>query len=417
MFKKLAVTSLILSALPLSHIPTVSAQDKIQIDFINGFTGGDGAFMKKITDGFNASQDKYVINEVQEADHYTKFTTGDFDLVVMHNTNIATFKTDGMIQDITPVFEKAGLSLNDFHPAAKDVVEFSDGGIYGAPLDIHPLTTFYNKKYVSEAPTNLEDLIAINEAVKAENENLFAVGIPDTGLVEFYTFVIAAQNNVDLLKDGYLNFNQEAMADALMTFHDMIYTDKVSPAGLGLDGEFQSFMSQASADTAQTVVSMTGPWYYQAVRDTYGDDLGIGYMPTLGSTPAIYGNGHNISINANVTDQETLDGIAEFFAYLYTPENLINWADAGQAPLHLATMELIEENQDKYPLAFQNQSQFDNYLVAPKVYQFGEQVRYMNETVFGRLVREENLTKEDLLLELETATQLAQEIGSMGSVE
>ncbi|MBD3948601.1 extracellular solute-binding protein [Tuanshanicoccus lijuaniae] len=417
LFAKLALAGLVLTSLPFNALQSVTAQEKVKINFINGFTGGDGAFMKKITDGFNASQDKYEINEIQEADHYTKFTTGDFDLVVMHNTNIATFKTDGMIQDMTGVFEKAGISLDDFHPAAKDVVQFSDGGIYGAPLDIHPLTTFYNKEFVEKAPETIEDLKAINEKVKAENDNLFALGIPDTGLIEFYIFLIAAQNNVELLKDGYLNFNQEAMADALMTFHDLIYKDKVSPAGLGLDGEFQAFMSKASADTAQTVVSLTGPWYYQAVRDTYGDKLGIGHIPNLGKTPALYGNGHNISVSASVTDEEKLAGIAEFFAYLYQPENLINWADAGQAPLHLATMKLIEENKDKYPLAYQNQTQFDNYVAAPKVYQFGEQVRYMNETVFGRLVREENLTKEDLMKELEQATQLAQEIGSMGSVE
>lgn len=397
--------------------PKVEAQDKIIINFINGFTGGDGAFMKKITDNFNASQDKYEVVEVQEPDHYTKFTTGDFDLVVMHATNIATYKADGLIQDITPIFEKVGMSLDDFHPVAKDIVQFSDGGIYGVPLDIHPLTTFYNKKYVEEAPADLAAIKALNEKVQAENESLYAVGIPDTGLVEFYTFLIAAQNEVDLTADGYINFAAEGMAEALMTFHDMVYVDKVSPAGLGLDGEFQSFMSEASGDTKQSVVSMTGPWYYQAVKDTYGENLGIGQIPNLGKTPAIYGNGHNISVSTKVTDEEKLQGIAEYLNFMFQPDQLINWADAGQAPLHLETMKLIEEKKEDYPLAYQNQLQFDNFVSAPKVYQFGEQVRYMNENVFGRLVREENLTIEELKAELEMATQMAQEIGSMGSVE
>ena len=96
-FVVLVLVLSVVSGLFSNFTAKVNAQDKVTINFINGFTGGDGAFMKKITDGFNASQDKYVINEVQEADHYTKFTTGDFDLVVMHATNIATFKADGLI--------------------------------------------------------------------------------------------------------------------------------------------------------------------------------------------------------------------------------------------------------------------------------------------------------------------------------
>lgn len=395
---------------------TVNAQDKVEINFINGFTGGDGAFMKAIVDGFNESQDQYVVNEVQEVDHYVQYVTGNYDLVVMHGTNIATYKADGLIQDVTPFLEMAELSMEDFHQAGRSIVEFTDG-VYGVPLDIHPLTTFYNKEYVENAPESYQDLVDINDAVKAENENLYAVGLPDTGLVEFYTFLIAAQNNVDLQGEGYINFAQEGMADALMTFHQMIYQDNLSPAGLGLDGEFQSFMSTAADGTAQSVVSMTGPWYYQAVSDTFGDNLGIGQIPVLGEEAAIYGNSHNISVSSNVQDEEKIAGIGEFFKYMYTPENLLNWADSGQAPLHLATMDIIAESEADYPLAYQNQQMFDNYVAAPKVYQFGEQVRYMNETVFGRLVREEGLTVEDLQQELEMATQMAQEIGSMGSVE
>lgn len=404
------------TSLSNTSVEVQAQEDRVQIDFLNGFTGGDGAFMKQITDGFNESQDQYFINEVQEVDHYVQYVTGDFDLVVMHGTNLATYRADGLIQDVTPFLDEAGLSLDDFHPVSEDIVGFEDG-TFGVPLDIHPLTTFYNKEFVEEAPENYEDLVSINEEVSAINENLYALGIPDTGLVEFYILTIAAQNDVDLDGGGYLNFAQQEMADALMIYHDMIYTENISPAGLGLDGEFQTFMSDAENDAAQSVVALTGPWYYQAVSDTYGENLGIGQIPVLGNEQAIYGNSHNISVSSNVQDDETKAGISAFFEYLYTPENLIHWAESGQAPLHNDTMALVEERQEELPLSYQNQLQFDNYVAAPQVYQFGEQIRYMNETVFGRIVREEGLTVEDLMVELEMATQQAQEIGSTGSVE
>lgn len=403
--------------LPLTSLTTVSAQeDRVEISFINGFTGGDGSYMSTIVEGFNESQDQYFVKEVQEVEHYVQFTTGDFDLVVMHGTHLATYKADGMIQDISSILEQAGLSLDAFHPAAESIVQFSDG-IYAVPLDIHPLTTFYNLEYVEESPADYQALMDINSQVKEENENLYALGIPDTGLVEFYIFLIAAQNGVNLQGEGYINFAQEEIADALMTYHQMIYEDNLSPAGLGLDGEFQAFMADVSGDTAQTVVSLTGPWYYQAMVEAYGDQLGIGTIPIIGEELANYGNSHTISVSTNVTEEDKLAGIAAFFEYMYQPDVLINWAASGQAPLHLETMDLVAENQEEYPLSYQNQSMFDNFVAAPKVYQYGEQMRYMNETVFGRIVIDQNLTKEDLMTELEAATQIAQEIGSMGSVE
>ena len=397
-----------------------AGEDGQVIRFLNGFTGGDGAYMKAIVDDFNESQDDYFVNESQEPEHYTQFRTGEYELVAMHGVNLETFSQDGLIQPVDGVMEIAGLSLDDFHPAAMDLVSLS-GGNYGIPLDIHPLTTFYNKQLVEEAPTNYEELVALSADLQEQNENMYAMGIPDTGLIEFYTLTLAAQENVELLSDDgtYLDFAQEDLVEALWILHDMIYVDNISPEGLGQDGEFHAFMQDTEGDSSgnQTAVALTGPWYYQAVLDAYGDDLGIASIPQLGSQVAVYGNSHVLTLPTNVEDQEVLDGVSAFIEFMYQPENLSKWAEAGQAPLHTPTMEYIAENAEEFPLANQNQQMFDDYVGAPAVYQFGEQMRYMNETVIGRIVREENLTKEDLMQELETATSMAQEIAATAPAE
>jgi ABC-type glycerol-3-phosphate transport system substrate-binding protein len=254
---------------------TKSKDGKIQISFINGFTGGDGAYMKKITDGFNASQDKYEIVESQEKEHYTKYKSGDYDLVVIHGNNLETYRLDGMIQDVGSLYEKAGLKESDFHKAGMDLAKL-DGKLYGFPIDIHPLTMFYNKEFVNEAPKTYEDILKLNQELQAKNKDLYALGVPSTGLVEFYMLMIAAQNGVDLKDGNALNFAQPEFADALMTFHDMVWKDKVSPAGLGLDGEFKTFMKEAESGKAvQSAVALTGPWFYGAAKEKYGDNLGI----------------------------------------------------------------------------------------------------------------------------------------------
>jgi len=95
---------------------------------------------------------------------------------------------------------------------------------------------------------------------------------------------------------------------------------------------------------------------------------------------------------------------------MYTPENLANWAESGQTPTHIATLELISEDPEKYALANQNQEQLEMYEPAPRVYQFDEQMRYMNEVVFTKLTGEANLTKEDLMAELEKATKASKQV-------
>ncbi|UPM55055.1 ABC transporter substrate-binding protein [Gottfriedia acidiceleris] len=383
---------------------------KVKISFINGFTGGDGVYMKKITDAFNASQDKYVVTELQEKDHYTKFKSGDYDLVVIHGNNLKTYKQDGLIQDIKPVLDKAGIKETDFHKAGMDIVKI-DGEITAVPLDIHPLTMFYNKELVKEAPKTYEDLLKINKTLQAENKDLYALGVPASGLVEFYMHMIAVQNGIELKDGNHLNFAQSKYADALMKFHDMVWQDKVSPPGLGLDGEFQTFMKEAKGGKAyQTAVALTGPWFYGAAKEKYGENLGVAPIPQIGTKLAAYGNAHTIALSSKVKDKKVLNGISEYLKFMFTPENLIHWAEGGQAPVHLATLEKIKAEPDKYQIAYQNSQQFDHYVSPPAVYQFGEQMRYMNETVFSKLVKTKDFTNEDLMKELKKATKMAKQI-------
>ncbi|TWT25875.1 extracellular solute-binding protein [Planomicrobium sp. CPCC 101110] len=388
-----------------------TADGKIVIKYINGFTGGDGEYMKKITNGFNESQDQYVVEESQEKDHYTKFKTGNYDLVLIHSDNLQTYRQDNMIQDIGGVLETAGISPDDFHPVAKEQVTF-DGATFAVPLDIHPMTMFYNKKLSPEAPMTYDAMIDLTQNLQEQDPNLYATGIPSGGLPEWFYMTIAAQNNINLVDGNHLNFAQDEFAEALMIYHDMIYKDNISPAGLGLDGEFQAFMKQVDegGSAVQTATALTGPWYYQAVKEAYGDDLGIASAPQLGNQPGVYGGGHTVALPSSVQDEEKKAGIAEFLKYMYTPENLLNWADSGQAPTHLATIELVEQDAEKYPLAAQNVQQFDSFVGAPQLYQYREQVRYMTESVFPQLVGDEGMTKDKLMSELQKATDQAAQV-------
>ena len=383
--------------------------NKVQITFLNGFTGGDGEYIRKITDGFNESQDKYEILESQEKDHLTNFKANGADMVVIQGSELYTYMADGMIQEVSSIYENAGVSLDDYVDAAQDIVSLDDG-IYAFPLDIHPLTMFYNKELVPEAPETYEDLVEINTKLQAENKDVYAMTVPGAGLSEWYYMMLAAQNGVEFEEDGACNFATDEFADTLMKWHDVIFTDKISPANMGLDAEFTSFAKTADDITVQAAVALTGPWYYNAALEVYGDNLGIAPVPLIGKEQTTYAGSHNIAVSSTVTDEEKLAGMAEFFKYLYTPENLVNWADAGQTPVHKATLELIEADPEKHPLPAVNAVQVANAKIAPQVYNVSGQMAYIGETIFGKVVSDEKLTKDDLMAELENATDIARQV-------
>lgn len=379
----------------------------ITINFVDGLTGGDGGYMDKITEAFNKSQSKYIIKELHDKDPYTKFKTGGYDLVVVHGPDITTWMKDGIIQDITKVYSDAGIKIDDFYKVGQDAVTI-DGKQYALPLDIHPLEMFYNKKLVQEAPKTYNDIVALNTKLQAQDKNTYALCIPATGVSPDYIMDLAVQNDIDLVNGDHLDFTKDAFVDTLLQWNKMIFQDKVSPANLGLDEEFKTFVQDGSSkSTAKSALSITGVWYYGALSQKFGSDLGIAPVPVIGKHAGAFGDTHNIAVSSNVKDSAKLAGISEYFKFMMKPENLIHWAEAGQAPLNKATADVVLKNPDKYPCPVINAQQFDTLKAAPHLYNYGNQTTYLNSNVFPMVVSTPNLTKEKLMTELKKATDVA----------
>ena len=367
--------------------------------------------MRKITDGFNASQDKYEVIESQEKDHLTKFKANGADLTIMGDSDLYTYVADGMVQEVSAVYEAAGVKMDDFIESAQTAVKVDDG-TYGFPLDIHPLTMFYNKALIAEdeVPTTYEDLVELNKKFQAQDPSLYVMAIPGSGLPELYWYSAAMQYGLELAEDGACNFNQEKLIDIFMMYHDMVFVDNLSPANLGLDAEFTSFAKTADDITTQAALAMTGVWFYGAASEIYGENLGIAKIPVFGDEFATCGGAHVICVSSEVTDAAKLEGIAAFFNYLYQPENLLNWADSGQTPVHKATMDVIRANPEKWPVAAVNVDAVTASRPNPKVYNSGAQMGYVNNNIWPLVVSDPDLTREELADLFAQATKNARQI-------
>ena len=95
----------------------------VTLAFWNGFTGGDGPFMKKLVDQFNTEHPniKVTMNVYQWADYYQKVpaavATGNGpDLGIMHVDHVATNAARGVILQLDDLAKTLNLTEGDFSP-------------------------------------------------------------------------------------------------------------------------------------------------------------------------------------------------------------------------------------------------------------------------------------------------------------
>ena len=386
--------------------------DRVNITFINGFTGGDGPFMSKIVDGFNESQDQYFIEQLQDSDHYTKFKSDDFDMLIIHADWISTYHALGLLREVSDIYDKAGISFeNDFHPVTQTYAKYDDG-VFAFPLDLYADTFYYNKELVETPPKDYAEMLALRDKLDSENTQVYPLGISLTDDQQWVWMAALGNAGVNWVEDQHIKLDTEEACDAFMKVHDAIYKDHISAAGLGDEDGYNTFVND-SKDSAnvKSATCLTGPWNYTAAKEILGDNLGIGTHPVLyGDIPCVPAGGHTFAVSAAVTDQAKLDGIAAFMKYAYQPEVMLNWADSGQAPIHLATMEIVKENPDKYPVAHVNYGVFDDAMILPAIYNIREQVKYVNTTVWALVIQTPDLTRDQLMEELKNATEIAIEL-------
>src|ERR687898_1453838 len=95
----------------------------VQLAYWNGFTGGDGPFMKKLVDQFNTEHQniKVSMNVYQWADYYQKVpaavSTGNGpDLGVMHVDQVATNAARGVVLPLDDLAKSLQLDEAAFSP-------------------------------------------------------------------------------------------------------------------------------------------------------------------------------------------------------------------------------------------------------------------------------------------------------------
>jgi multiple sugar transport system substrate-binding protein len=364
----------------------------VSLAFWNGFTGGDGPFMKKLVDQFNGEHPniKVSMNTYKWADYYQKVpaavSTGNGpDLGVMHVDHVATNAARGIILPLEDLAKALGLTAEAFSPPVWNAGVYNDTR-YAIPLDVHPLGFFYNKSVMERAGLDPDKPPTTDDEYRAALDRLKSAGIQG-GWVTPFEFTGSMQFQSLLWQFGGQLFDEQATK---ATYADQPgvqaltwMTDHVkngwSPANVAQDADVVALRNGRNA------FNWNGIWTINTLREDKNLRWGVAPLPRIGTQPAAWAGSHQfVQFKQRGRDDNKLTAGKVFINWI--SRHSIEWARGGQVP---ARKEIRDGAEFK---ALPEQSaigtQIDNLHFLPPKPGIAEvmatMVTAINEAVLGR---------------------------------
>jgi multiple sugar transport system substrate-binding protein len=311
---------------------------KVKVSFWNGFTGGDGPYMQKLVEEFNANEKNIDVsmNTVEWDVYYQKVPTAvrtgkGPDLGIMHIDQLPTNAARGVIIPLDDVTSALKLKESDFAPIVWQAGIYNNHR-YGIPLDMHPLGLYYNKGTLEKAGLDPDKPPQTNDEYLGALEQMKSKGIQGSWISPFlftggFTFqILLWQNGGDLYNQDVTRatWNSDAGVDALNWMVDLIEKG-YSPKNVAQDAEFTAFQNGDNA------FMWNGIWNIIPLNEVKGLEWGAAPIPQIGDQKATWSNSHNFVImNKQGQDPNKIEASKVFINWI--SENSKEWANAGQVP-------------------------------------------------------------------------------------
>jgi multiple sugar transport system substrate-binding protein len=381
----------------------------VQLNYWNPFTGPDGPYMGQMVDEFNMAHDNITVTMNSQADYYTQLTTAAAsatlpDVAIVHADQVATQAFRNVLAPIDDIVADMNLSGDDFPEAVWAAGEVN-GTRYAIPLDIHPMTMFYNADMlaeygVGEAPTTREEFEQAAEAMTADGNYGFMIttGFP---VAQIFQQLLHQFGGSEFNEDGTeATWNSEAGVQALEWMREA--QQRFSEPNLEVDAELNAFRA------GNVGMIWNGIWQTTNVTgDGVLFDGRATAVPQIGPEPAVWAGSHQLTVpvQAGGLDDCRQQAIGIFIQYML--DNSVTWARAGQIPASNAVRQSAEF-QDVSPQADIAPS-VENAIFPPAVPGITDALGPMGEAVSAVMAGEATDIQRTLDDSVQRANQILEE--------
>lgn len=305
----------------------------VELAYWNPFTGPDGPFMGQMVDAFNASHPDIKVTMNSMGEYYTQLSTAAAadtmpDVAIVHADQVPTHAFRNMLRPIDDLVTEMGIQGSDY-PEGVWVAGEVAGHRYSIPLDIHPMTMFYNADLLKAAgfdaaPKTAEEFDAMAAAMTAGDNKGFDItgGFP---VQQIFQQMLHQFGGTEFSADGtQATWNSEAGVKALQWMRDV--QAKYSHPNLEVDAELNAF----KAGTVGMV--WNGIWQTSNVTGAGVEFAGVATaVPQIGPQMAVWAGSHQLTLPVHKTVDPCKDAAAVVFIK-YMVDNSVTWTNAGQIP-------------------------------------------------------------------------------------
>jgi multiple sugar transport system substrate-binding protein len=310
---------------------------EITLEFWNGFTGPDGADMKKIVDRFNKENAGKINIKTQTmpwGTFYDKIRTvvsqGKApDVAIMHLDQIPGMASKNVLTELDSLAADLDMKEADFIPRVWQAGIY-EGKRYAIPLDVHPLALYYNVDMLKDAgynapPTTYEELVAMSKAMTKGDQ--YGIAIPSLWPSQLIYFSSLYQHGGESVSADGLTplYNSDQGVEALKKMVDLVFTHNVSPKDIQQDGEVTLFRQ------GKVAFHLNGIWMINGFKEQAGLNFATAPIPVFGNQKATWAGSHNFVIPKQKNEDPAKIQAAMTFVK-YVTDNSLDWAKAGQIP-------------------------------------------------------------------------------------
>jgi multiple sugar transport system substrate-binding protein len=311
----------------------------VTIQYWNGFTGGDGPYMRAMVDEFNAAHDNIKVesNTLGWSDFYQRIVAAVHagqgpDVAVMQLDNLATQAARSVIVPMEDAIKQMGFTPADFPQTLVQATTFN-GHAWGVPLDSHTIASYANTDQLAAAGVKAQ--ASTGSAFESELAAIQKSGVvhpfwmPNKWPAHLMFLSLLWQNggepySADGLKATY---NSPAGVAALTWMVDQV-KNGMSPTNVAIDSQYLAFKN------AETTVTWDGIWQINDLKTTAPKlKWSLAPIPTVFKSSASWANSHQfVMLAQRDPDPNKQQASKTFIKWMVEHSN--EWAAAGMIPAY-----------------------------------------------------------------------------------